>query len=208
MERPVEDRMGTTNNSTSAAKHDSLDSHPAAGPQTAKSTTTSNGLFGTPPVPNPTASSQSPSGGGIFAGQLGTAAGNSSQKSSGGGLFGTPPAPNPTASSQSPSGGGIFAGQLGTAAGNSSQKSSGGGLFGTPPAPNPTASSQSPSEGGIFAGQLGTVAGNSSQKSTGGGLFGGRLSQDLPPTTFGTRAPSRFSSNATDSEISLFGGRK
>jgi hypothetical protein len=165
-ERPVEDRMGTTNNSTSAAKHDSLNLHPAAGPQTAKSTTTSNRLFGTPPVPNPTASSQSPSGGGIFAGQLGTAAGNSSQKSSGGGLFGTPPVPNPTASSQSPLG------------------------------------------GGIFAGQLGTAAGNSSQKSSGGGLFGGRLSQDLPPTTFGTRAAPRFSSNATDSETSLFGGRR
>lgn len=89
MERAVEEQMGTTGKPPSAAKQNSLDSHPAPGPQSAKSTTTSNGLFGTSPLPNPTASAHNPSGGGLFAGKLGSVAGTSTQSSSGGGLFGS-----------------------------------------------------------------------------------------------------------------------
>jgi hypothetical protein len=95
MERAVEGKMGTTSKPPSAAKQNGLDSRPAPGPQPAKSTTTSNGLFGTFSVPNPATSTHSPLGGGLFAGQRGSVASTSTQSSSGGGLFGGRPSQDP-----------------------------------------------------------------------------------------------------------------
>jgi len=94
MERAVEDKTGTTSKPPSEAKQNGLYSQVATGPQPAKTTTTSNGLFGTSPVPNPTTSTHNTSSGGLFAGQRGSVASTFAQSSSGG-LFGGRPSQDP-----------------------------------------------------------------------------------------------------------------